>query len=230
MNVVEIRRGPLRADQGRVPGGWPDALSGLGEVRTFGRRDVILDQGAHAPDVHILLFGRALRQRIPTSAAAATIFDVHTRGDVIGLCPVLDGGPQADMVVAASAVTTLAIDQDTFADLLERDPRVRLCFDEAVARRIRRDANRATSLASDPVEIRYRRLLVDLAERFGVHGDCRGLNVDVGLTRRELAGLLGAALETVIRQTNALRGAGLIITDGRRFLIPDLEQLAPPER
>ncbi|MFT7621365.1 MAG: CRP-like cAMP-binding protein [Myxococcota bacterium] len=77
------------------------------------------------------------------------------------------------------------------------------------------------------MEARLRRLLVDLAKRYGVRGDARGLLLDVGLTRGELAGMAGTALETVIRTINHLRDADLVIPGGRRFFIADLDALKP---
>lgn len=226
MMFVDTQVGALRSERNHAPGGWPDAMVAIGEARGFRRGDVIMNEREHEPCVHLILFGKVVRQR-RMAHGEVTLFDLHSRGELLGVASVLDGGKQLDTVVALTRVSTIAIEQDTFSDLLHRDPLARLRFDEQVARWVRHDSTRAASIATERVDVRLRRLLRDLARRFGVRGDSRGLMVDLSLTRGQIAGLLGTANETAIRQINRLRDANLVVTEGRTFFIPDVEALGP---
>jgi CRP/FNR family transcriptional regulator len=68
-------------------------------------------------------------------------------------------------------------------------------------------------------------VLADLCRRYGIVGDCRGVILDLGLTRQDLADLTGTTLETGIRGLNRLRGQGLITWEGRRFFVPEVKGL-----
>ena len=67
-------------------------------------------------------------------------------------------------------------------------------------------------------------LLLELAGRFGVR-DSEGLIIDLRLTHRELAALIGATRETVSVAMLELRQAGLVRADGRRSVVLDAEGL-----
>jgi len=93
-------------------------------------------------------------------------------------------------------------------------------------------ANRQRDLVEDlsalavlNVEGRLCRTMADLCRRYGILGDCRGVILDLALTRQDLADLTGTTLETAIRALNRLRGHGLVTWEGRRFFVPDLKAL-----
>jgi CRP/FNR family transcriptional regulator len=67
--------------------------------------------------------------------------------------------------------------------------------------------------------------MANLARRYGIYGDCRGVILDLALTRQDLADITGTTLETTIRTLNRLRNDGLISWEGKRFFIPDIKAL-----
>lgn len=210
--------------QRSLPGGWPEAVMGLGDVRTFSRRQPLHERGAAAETIHLILFGKVLRIYEPQSGAES-ILDVHARGDLIGVTGFLDEGAHPDTARAHTRVNALAIPAKRFQAFLDRSPEAARLFRIQVGQRYRHDAARAASLAVDRVEARIRLLLTDLAARYGVVGDMRGTLLDLGLTRRELASLAGTTLETVIRTVGRLGEQGLLHHEGRRFFIPDVDAL-----
>ena len=225
MSSAHARSWMLR-DGDSLPGGWPQELLQYGEVRRFDRREAIHSQGEAGSEIHLLLRGKVLRSRACQSGVA-TVLDVHARGSLVGVTSFLDGGHHPDTAQAHTSCVTLALRHQAFRTAIARHPRAARLLDGQIGRRYRHDAALAASLATERVETRIRALLVDLAERYAVHGDVRGMLLDLGLTRGELASLAGTTLETVVRTVNRLRDQGLLVTDGRRFFIPDLETLRP---
>ena len=207
-------------------GGWPEEILSIGEVRRFERREALQQQGQPSMSVHLLLMGKVLRE-YEGRDGARIILDIHRRADLIGLTGFFDGGTHPDTATAHTRGAALCIPHAEFQRFLLRYPEANRVFKQQVARRYRHDTAWATSMATDRVETRIRQLLCDLADRFGVWGDVRGLLLDLGLTRAELASLAGTTLETVIRTVNKLRDDGLLTPDGRRFFIPDPDQLRP---
>lgn len=216
----------LRNNDDTLPGGWPEELLSLGEVRRWGRREVILQQGETSGAVQLILLGKVLRE-FDSRDATPTILDVHARGDLLGVTSYLDGGNHPDTVRTHKRAATLSVPHARLRAFLADNRKARSVFNTQLARRYRHDTARAASLATDRVETRIRAMLVDLAERYGVYGDVRGMLLDLGLTRGELAGLAGTTLETVIRTVHKLRDKNLLVPDGRRFFIPDVDALRP---
>jgi len=198
----------------------------VGTTSRWGRRTTICEQGRKSGEVHIMLFGKVLRECADVEGER-TILDVHGRGEVLGAIGLLDGGVEPHTIRTHTRTSALTVSYENFRAFLRKHPEARAAFDTQMARRYRHDTARATSLATERVEVRIRRMLVDLATRFGVFGDVRGLLLDLGLTRAELAALAGTTLETVIRTAHRLRDQGLLVTDGRRFFIPDMDKFRP---
>ena len=209
-----------------LPGDWPEDILALGSTRQYGRRDVLFSEDQPADAVHLVLFGKVLRERHIRSDALA-ILDVHGRGDVLGLCGYLNGHRYAVTARAHTRVTSLVIPHGALEVRLRRDPNLARLINAEIARSWHHDLVHTASLATRPVEDRLRAVIADLAIRYGARGDVRGLLLDLDLTRRELGGLAGTTLETVIRTLNRLKADGLLITDGRRFFIPDVDSLQP---
>ena len=67
-------------------------------------------------------------------------------------------------------------------------------------------------------------LLLELSRSFGVR-DSSGVIIDLRLTHRELAALIGATRETVSVAIVEIRNAGLVRTEQRRVVITDLDGL-----
>jgi CRP-like cAMP-binding protein len=86
------------------------------------------------------------------------------------------------------------------------------------------NADRA-ELASGDVRERTALVLLELSDRWGSPED-GGIRIDLALTRQDLASLVGATTETVIRQLAELRRRGLLAGTGRSLVVVDQERLA----
>lgn len=226
MPAMDVRKGKGTEGSRTLPGGWPDALLGIGEVRSYMRREALHERGDAPDHIHLILFGKVLRVYVPPNGPE-TILDVYGRGDLVGVTAFLDGANHPDTARAHTRVNALVIPNHRFLSFVERNTEAGFLLRTQIGRRIRHDAARTASLAVDRVESRIRLLLWDLARRYGVVGDVRGTLLDLGLTRRELASLAGTALETVIRTVARLTEQGLLVHEGRRFFIPDVDALRP---
>ena len=84
--------------------------------------------------------------------------------------------------------------------------------------------NRIGSLLFKTAHSRLANLFLDLAEDFGVR-DSRGVIVNIKLTHKEMASLIGATRETVSFAILDLRKSGLILTESKRVIILDEDGL-----
>ena len=70
--------------------------------------------------------------------------------------------------------------------------------------------------------------LLSLGSRFGVEDaeDSRMVRVEIRLSREELAEIVGASTETVIRQLAEFRDQEIVRTEDRALVLQDVDRLA----
>ncbi len=144
--------------------------------------------------------------------------DVVGRGEAVGLCAELEAVVHED----GSLVHIEAADLDAWAVGHAGGVAAVLQLLAATAGRL---VHRVRRLTRHGAKVRTAEQLRDLALRFGVR-DSRGVIIDLRLTHRELAGLIGATRETVSVAVMELRAAGVVANEGRRWLVVDAPGLA----
>lgn len=90
------------------------------------------------------------------------------------------------------------------------------------AQELQESEKKMRNLAHMPVKGRLAHALLLLKSRFGV--DQKG-NIDLALSRQDLASFTGAAYETVFRTLNELQEANIIGTDGKKISILNVQTL-----
>lgn len=161
--------------------------------------------------------GVALSRRVLDREAT---LDHVGRGELIGLA----SGPRASTAIVHGDAALFIIPRAAFERWLVEHPAMAVPVLDAFAARARRLAERLALVSMHGARARLALLLLDLAERFGVR-DARGTIVDLRLTHRELAGLLGATRETVSVAIIGLRDAGVVATEARRVVVLDADAL-----
>lgn len=190
--------------------------------RRFEHGDAILHQGDNVPCLYLLRSG-AVRLSTVLPSGREVVLGVLGPGDVFGEQALLGTPSPVDVRAIGSAqvrplplasIRTDLDDRQRAGDLLLR-----------VAGRLHRtSAALGDALALD-VSSRVSRRLCDLAERHGRPG-ADGVRLAIPLTQEDLARMVGASREAVNKTLGRLAARGLVRTQGRRYLIPDLERLA----
>src|SRR5690606_28387370 len=126
--------------------------------------------------------------------------------------------------------TLLSVPRDDFLKLVLQYPQLALRMTRLISERRRRLENRVGGLLFKTAHARLASLFLDLAEDFGVR-DSRGVIVNLKLTHKEMASLIGATRETVSFAILDLRRDELILTESKRVVIvdePGLRRLIAP--
>ena len=93
-----------------------------------------------------------------------------------------------------------------------------------IGRRLRAAHDSVKSLAFDPVEARLAATLLRLAEREGLR-DRHRITLPFHLTRQSLADMTGTTVETAIRIVSRWLKDGLLLDEGGRLVLTDVEGL-----
>lgn len=193
-------------------------LADLASATSLDRGETLWAAGAPGDTVVIVRSGVVLLSR---SVAGHTVtLDVCGRGCILGL----GIGPRDHDAVVHDGGTFLVVPRSSFDAWLIDHPRLAPAMVGMAADTGRRMAARLTLVSMHGAKARLALLLLDLADRFGVR-DSRGTIVDVRLTHREMAALIGATRETVSVAIVELRNAGVVETEARRVVVVDPDAL-----
>lgn len=196
-----------------------------GELVRFVKGDALIREGDPADSVSLLIDGSVkVTARLDTGGEA--LLAVRVGGDLIGEIAVMDGGVRTATVSAFGheGATTVRLRQDDLHDLLTRYPDAALSLASAVSHKLRTATRRRVDITGCTPLVRIARVLLEMAEDYGHHGP-RGTLIGVNLTQIEMGTLVGTGETTAQRALRALRNDGIVVSAGRRLLVPDLTAL-----
>jgi CRP/FNR family cyclic AMP-dependent transcriptional regulator len=190
-------------------------IAGLCTRRQLDSGEVLFQKG----DKGDALFGvRRGRVRIETGTAAGgrLTLNVLGPGDLFGEIALFDGQPRTADAIAAEASELFTVRRSDFLAYLEREPRVTLRLLEMLCQRIRWVSDRMEEAVLLPLHARLARRLCMLADDFGS---------EVHISQEELGVYVGAARESVNRQLQEWRRAGIIELRRGRISLVDMDRL-----
>jgi CRP-like cAMP-binding protein len=146
-------------------------------------------------------------------------------GDVIGYRALLTGGPSTVSAAALEESLVCCIPQDTFYKLLRSNGTLSMRIIELLTAELGKAEDQIVHIAQRPVKERLAEALLLLKETYGTEdGDASALNVR--LSRDELAGIVGTAIETLVRTLAEFKREQLISTEKRKIRLLDIPRLA----
>ena len=190
--------------------------------RTF-RRDTIIFHKDQAGDALYVVDSGRIRIFLPTAGGEELTVDVAGPGDVFGELALLDGRPRSASAESLEDAVTFSISREEFQKYLARNPTLAVSLVELLSSRLRHVTEYAESLAFLDVHARLARMLLEMAERYGVQKD--GTEIDFDLTQADLGTMVGATRERVNRALAAFRAQGLIELRGRKIVLLDTNRL-----
>lgn len=189
----------------------------------FDPGETIFRQGAQALGWHILCQGRA-KLGVNTARGKRLLLRVGKPGD---LPSGLTSGTYPFSAVSLDRSVAGFIDRDRVRALIQKHPEL----GREVSRRLAQEqghlAQRLADLTYTDVRTRLVRALLALGEEHGVEED-KGLRIDLPLSLRDLAEMIGASPQTTSEGLQALARAGLVRVAWSSVLILDPAGLRGP--
>jgi CRP-like cAMP-binding protein len=125
--------------------------------------------------------------------------------------------------IATEETSILAVDLKTFDELIRRNGNVAMYVIHRLALRLGEIDMRSVNLQQKHLRGRLADSLIFLKDKYGFEED--GLTLNIYLSREELASLSNMTTNNAIRTLSAFAEEGLVILDGRRIKITNLEAL-----
>jgi CRP/FNR family transcriptional regulator, cyclic AMP receptor protein len=183
-------------------------------VRTrYARGELIFRRGDPGRAIYVIESGR-VKISLSSAEGKEVILALLGAGDFFGELAVLDGEPRSADAAAFEPTSLLVLLRQDLRRDLEARPRIAVELLAALSRRLRAADGVIADAAFLDVPGRVAQTLLRLAE-----DEQRAGAVGPRLTQAELAGLVGATRESVVRCLGAFERAGLIRRSGGRITV-----------
>lgn len=186
----------------------------------FGQASYAAGQAIHsagepARQLSIVAAGK-VRIAHPTAGGQNARLAILGSGEPFGSLPELGDATYRDAASAHTGCCVLSISAESFHDLLQRYPALAMAALERTAARLRVAQQTLEQISAVPADRRIAATLLALAELAG-RAEAGATVIDAELSRKGLAAMTGASVETVSRVLSEFRRDGLI-DGGRRWI------------
>jgi CRP/FNR family transcriptional regulator len=135
-----------------------------------------------------------------------------------------DGGCHPGTAQPMGNVSILRMRRKAYFDMLRRSPDAAMEVIKYLGNRLTEAQEKAKILALDRADQRLAALLADLGARNGIRAS-HGISLPMRLTRQDMANMIGATTETVIRIMSRFKRQQLVSGTANRLLILNLDRL-----
>lgn len=193
------------------------------EKRVYAPGEFIFLEGDAAAHFFMVLQGEVKIYKVLESGREI-ILGIFRAGEAIGEVAILDGHEYPANAVAQQSTTMLDLPRKSYLLLLKNHPEVALSFIRDLTLRLRAMRVRVETLSESRVQSRIALLLQSFARELGEQ-EQGGLLVPVKLNRSEIAAMVGARMETVIRIMSRWQKEKTVTTHKQGFLVEDPDAL-----
>jgi CRP-like cAMP-binding protein len=194
------------------------------EVRSFKKRETIFSEGEPSARFFVLVSGKVKITKM-SQEGKEMIIELISGGEFFGGFAVLRGFPYPANAVAMEDSKVLLIRRTDLLRIIDRFPNIMYQVTAHLSERVREFPDTLKNIALERVESRISSLLLKLAEKAGRINADGGIEIDMKLTKQDIAEMVGTTVETSIRVMSRFTKAGLIKNSGGRIVIRNKKEL-----
>jgi CRP/FNR family transcriptional regulator, cyclic AMP receptor protein len=197
------------------------ALLALGRPRSYRRNARVFAEGDRSDFVVVVVQGR-IKILASTVNGGESVLGIRGPGSLVGELAAFDGEPRTAGAIALDPLTVRVIPAEEFRRFVTSTSGAALELIRMLMGRLREGDRRRVEFGAYDATARVARLLCDLANERATGDDGA---VRVQLAQHEIAGLVGASRESVVRALAALRERELVVTARGAVTVLDPEAL-----
>jgi CRP/FNR family transcriptional regulator len=197
-----------------------DKLSNAAEELTYKNGEYIFYEGDPPEWLCIIREGNVKAVKY-LEDGKEIILHVFMPGDIFGELAILDRRPYPASAQSMGQARILKLHYNQCKDLCERVPEIRMKLIQSMGEKQRGFVTQLEAALTTGVERRIANTLMKLASI----GDSKGgTNINLHLTRKDIANMVGTTIETAIRVMSRFQKEGIVegTKDGITILRPDL--------
>ena len=199
-------------------------LEAISRRQSADRGDVLLARGDAADRVLVIESGR-VKVSVPTANGREAVLTFRGPGALLGDQALVDESPRSATVIAVEPVEMLVVAASSFRGYLGSHPDVALAMLAVLSNRLRETDRRFAEFAAADTLGRVCGRLVELCETQGDQDAEEGVRITLPITQEELAGWIGASIESTAKSLRSLRSLGWVATGRRSIEVHDLPSL-----
>lgn len=200
-----------------------DSLKIQKVVNTYRPHQIIFYAGNPPQGIYCIRSGKIKSYSLDTDGRQQ-IVRISGPGEPLGYGSLLSDEPYAATAETLEESAICFIEKQSFMRLLETYPKIGLRLMQILAVDLQNAHRTMSTLAYKSVRERLAELLLLLHARYG-RKTSEGIRLDISLTRREMAEIIGATQESVIRLVSEFRQKGYLQVDGHTIILRDLPHL-----
>ncbi len=194
-----------------------EELEGMLEQHRIRRRQPIYLPGDLSEHVYLLKSGLVKISKVTPEGKELTLMFL-TPGALFGELAVISDDARNTMAEAYEDCVVCSLERERFLQFIVARPTLALEVTRLIAERRQNLENKIDNLLFKGAHARLAALFLDLSRDFGVR-DSRGIIINIKLTHREMANLIGSTRETVSFALIDMKRDGAIEMDGKRVVI-----------
>jgi len=198
-------------------------ISKAASLERYDRNQSIFFQGDRKTDLMVVLSGR-VKLGATSADGRELLASILEPGDMLGEISVIDGRPRSYDATAISPTELLIVHRQDMIPFLKKRPEICISWLAILCERLRRSEKLVQETVFLGVEARLARQLLGLARAYG-RKQGKGIFLDVKLTQRDLANLVGMTRESINKQLCRWRREGVIAFRGKQYTIFDFSAL-----
>ena len=187
-------------------------LAARGQVRTFPKNAVIINEGDRGDSLYVILSGK-VKVYVSDDEGREMILDLYGPGDYVGEMA-LDGRPRSASVMTLEPTSCSVVTRDELRSAIGANPDVAMSLIATLIDRARIATDNVKNLALMDVYGRVARLLLSLAKEEGGK-----LVVPERMTQQDIADRVGASRDMISRIFKDLTVGGYVTIENRTITI-----------
>jgi CRP-like cAMP-binding protein len=193
------------------------AIAEKGVPRRLRRRELLFNQGDPADEFAVVVEGRLKLSQV-TAEGQELIVRYVGPGEMCAVVALFAGQDYPATAEAVGDTSVIAWPRGTLDELMRAHPQLALNVLRLLSERMGELSDRLRELSTERVARRVARALLRLASKAGRRTD-RGVEIDMPLTREDIARLTGTTLFTVSRLMADWEEAGIVASGRERVVI-----------
>jgi CRP-like cAMP-binding protein len=189
---------------------------------SYKKNETIFKEHGYASGVYCINKGK-IKITMLGDEGKEQILRLAKPGDIIGYKALLSGETYSASAITLEDCNVCFIPKEIFLQILQKDASLSFEVMKLLSDELRKAEEKITHLAQKPVRERMAETILFLKETYGIDAEN---NINVSLSRDDIANLVGTATETAIRLLSEFNKDNLIELSGKKIKILNISKLA----
>ncbi len=191
--------------------------------QTYKKAEIIFKEGAHAYGIFYILSGKVKKFKVDKDGREQIIYVANT-GELLGYHAVLSLSRHTDNAMALEESQIVFIPAEDFLKVIQRSNFLSRRLLSNLSHEFAVMSNALTLFAQRPVRERLALQLILLREKYKENFQ-PGMPVEIRMSRKDLASLVGTARENVVRVLSEFKAGKILETKARNIVVLDVKKL-----